>query len=116
MKRIAGIFTATALVSSLALAGCSGGGAGKCEKLIDKSIEAAMEMAKAFGGGEDAEKKMAEMKAEIEKKKPEAVKQCATALENHKELEKTVDCLIAAKDLEAMGKCEGADKLSGIMK
>lgn len=116
MKRICALPISAVLLASLAFSGgCAGGASGEREKLIDKSVEAAAEMAKAFAGNEEVDKKMAEMRAELDKKKPEAIKKCAEALAKDKELEKTVDCLIAAKDLQAMGACEGADKLSGVL-
>ena len=112
MKKMTQLIAALGLAASFALAGCGGGAEGKCEKLIDKSMELAKEMAKSMGG----EDKLAEMEKEFEKKKPEAVKMCAEALKKDKELEKAVDCIIDAKDMAAMMKCEGADKLKGMMR
>jgi hypothetical protein len=94
----------------LGLAGCGKGG-GKCEQAVNKGMEMASAMMGAMGGGDkDA---MAKAKAEMEKQKPEAIKKCDEALKNDKDgkVAKALDCVIGAKDLEAMTKCEGADAI-----
>jgi hypothetical protein len=111
-----------AFVFALGLSACGGGGS-KCSQVIDKAMTLAEEMmtqmAKQMGGDAEATKKaeeeMAKAKKELEAKKPEALKKCEEALKNDKELEKTLDCIIAAKGMEEVMKCEGADKLGSVM-
>jgi hypothetical protein len=92
------------VVATLGLAACGKGG--KCEQAVDKGMKMAGEMMAAMAGD-----KAGEMKAEMEKQKPEAIKKCEAALKDDKDgkLAKALDCIIAAKDLEAMASCEGAD-------
>ncbi len=112
------IILASLLIASFSLAACSKGG-GKCEKAIDKSVDMAMDMMKAFGAmaGDNPEAKkmmeakMEEAKAEIKAKKPEMVEKCKVELKKNADLDKTLDCIIASKGMEDMQKCEGADFL-----
>jgi hypothetical protein len=88
-------------------AGCGKGGS-KCEQAVDKGMKMAGEMMAAMGGD-----KAAEAKAEMAKQKPEALKKCDEALKNDKDgkVAKSLDCIIDAKDLEAMSQCEGAGEI-----
>lgn len=117
MKKIATSFLAALILGVFTLSACGGGGGGgdKCSKAVDKAMDMAMDMAKGMmeAMGEEGKAKMDEAKAEMAKQKPEAVKQCNEALKKDKNLEKALDCIIGASDLEAMSKCEGADALMG---
>jgi hypothetical protein len=102
--RIGGLVAASALVFAV---GCGkGGGGSKCEQAVNKGMEMAGQMMAAMAGD-----KAAEAKAEMDKQKPEAIKKCEAALKDDKDgkAAKALDCIIAAKDIEAMMKCEGAD-------
>jgi hypothetical protein len=109
-----------ALCAVLAVGCKSGaGGSGKCEKAIDKAVSMASEMMKGMsamaGDNEDAKKqmeaKMKEAMDEMNKKKPEIVKACAEELEKNKDAEKVLDCMIEAKALQDMQKCDSIAKV-----
>ena len=119
MKKIATSFLAAIVLGIFTLSACGGGGGGgdKCSKAVDKAMDMGMEMVKAMAEamGDEGKAKLEEAKAEMAKEKPKAVKQCKEALKKDKKLEKTLDCIIGAKDIEAMSKCEGAEGLMGGM-
>src|SRR5688500_7302632 len=95
MKIVKGLM-ACAFASVLVFASGCGGKTAKCEKLFTKTTEMAVEMAKAFGGGD----KVDEMKKELESKKGEFMAECEKANEAD------IDCVINAKDLEEASKCK----------
>ena len=105
--------TLQSVVAALALGafsmGCSGGD--KCEKAVDKVMDMAMDMAAGMAagmGGDQADEMKKQMTAEFEKAKPEALKQCQEALKKDKAgTEKSLDCILEAKDLSGLEKCEG---------
>jgi|GEM_PF-2233771 len=102
---------AVCIGSLLALGACKGGGGGsKCEQAITKAMNMAMEMAGAMGAmaGDAAkvEEAKKQMKAEMDKKMPEAIKKCEEAIKGNPEAEKALDCIIGASDMEAMSKCD----------
>ncbi len=109
---------AVCIASLVSLGACSGGGGGKCEKAVDKAMSIAMEMMGAMGamGGDAAkvEEAKKEMKAEIDKKKPEAIKKCEEAIKANPEAGKALDCIINADGMEAMQKCD-MSTLDGVM-
>lgn len=108
------VFVFCAAIALASMTACGGGG-DKCEKAVDKAMGAAMEMmegmAKMGGDEAQAKKMIEEAKAEMAKAKPEAIKKCKEEVAKNKDLEKALDCIIASKDIQAMQKCEGAEKL-----
>jgi len=112
MKTFSGIAAALLLAATVGT-GCSGGG--KCDKVVDKMGDFAMQMAEqmacAMGGEGNVDEMKKKMKEDFDKEKPEMVKKCNEALEKDKGAEKALDCVIAADNMEAAMKCEGIDAL-----
>lgn len=108
------VFVFCVAMAIASVTGCGGGG-DKCDKAISKAMDVAMEMMQGMakmGGDEAAAKKMIEeAKAEMAKAKPEAISKCREAVKKDKAVEKTLDCIIAASDIQAMQKCEGANDI-----
>ena len=117
MSRLLGAFIRTVTVSvfTIGAVGCGGGG-DRCTKAMDRQMKVALDsvaiLQKAWGGPKDPER-WKEMEAEMEKGTAEAIKRCQEALKDDKDGKgaKALDCVIAAKSIEAMAKCEGADRL-----
>jgi hypothetical protein len=83
----------------------------KCTLGIDKAMKMGLDMAVENLRGlnePDMEGKLAKMKASMAEERPVAIQKCRDSLANDTDgkLERTIDCIIAAEDIEAVGKCE----------
>ena len=101
------------------LPACKDADEARCEKVAEKAMAMAGEMAKALtkmlpaDKVKEMEKEMAENMA---KQRPEMITSCQEALKENPDMIPVMDCIIAADGMAAMAKCDPEGKTKSFMK